>query len=182
MRRRDALRIVGATLLTPLLEPLTAQERWELGASLHRRIRHGAQAGQALTAAQMADVRALANTIIPRTDTPGAVDVGAPEFVDRLISEWYADDDKAAVVRGLDALTERCRGEYGKSIAELDEDSRRTFALSIDGKRGELSTPEGAYARLKENIVFGFMTAEPIAKLTSTTPVRPGRFDGCVPI
>jgi hypothetical protein len=182
MDRRDALRVLGAAFLSPLINPLTAEERWQLGASLHRRITHGAQALQALTAAQMAEVRALANTIIPRTDTPGAVDVGAPEFVDLLIGEWYADDDKAAVLRGLDALTERCRAETGKPIAELDEESRKTFALSIDGKRGALSTPEGAYARLKENIVFGFMTSEPISKLTSTTPIRPGRFDGCVPL
>ena len=32
------------------------------------------------------------------------------------------------------------------------------------------------------NIVFAFLTSEPIGKLTSTMPIRPGRFDGCVPL
>jgi gluconate 2-dehydrogenase gamma chain len=182
MDRRDALRLLGATVLTPLLNPLSAEERWNLGIDLHRRIATGARAGQALSAEQMAEVRALADTIIPRTDTPSAVDVGAPEFVDVLLSEWYSDDDKAALLRGLDALTERCRTAKAKPIAELDADARTAFALSIDGQRGDLSSPEGAYARIKENLVFGFLTSEPIGKMTSTMPIRPGRFDGCIPV
>jgi hypothetical protein len=182
MDRRDALRLIGASVLTPLLNPLTAEERWTFGVDLHRRIARGARAGQALTAAQTAEVRALADTILPRTDSPGALDVGAPEFFDLLLAEWYSDGDKDALLRGLDALTERCRVEHGKPIADLDADARLAFAQSIDGKRGELSSPEGAYARMKENLVFAFLTSEPISKLTSTTPIRPGRFDGCIPV
>ena len=182
MDRRDALRLIGATFLTPLLNPLSAEERWAFGADLHRRITRGVRAGQALTAVQMAEVRALADTIIPRTDTPGAVDVGAPEFVDLLAAEWYSDSDRDALLKGLDALTERCRAQNGKAIAELEPNARTAFALSIDGKRGELTSPEGAYTRMKENLVFAFLTSEPIARLTSTTPIRPGRFDGCVPV
>lgn len=182
MDRRDALRVLGAAFLSPLINPLTAEERWDLGTSLHRRIARGARAGEALTAAQMAEVRALADTIIPRTDTPGAVDVGAPEFFDLLLAEWYSDSDREALVRGLDALTEKCRAEHGKSIADLDGETRRAFALSVDGRRGALESPEGAYARTKENLVFAFLTSEPIGKLTSTMPIRPGRFDGCVPV
>jgi hypothetical protein len=182
MDRRDALRVIGAAVISPLLNPLTAEERWDVGATLHRRIQRGAPAGQALTASQMAEVRALAETIIPRTDTPGAADVGAPEFVDLLLAEWYSDADKDALIRGLDALTERARTENGKPIAQLDGEARRTFLLAIDGRRGAAGTPEAAYARLKENIVFGFLTSEPIGKMLMTTPIRPGRFDGCVPI
>jgi hypothetical protein len=182
MDRRDVLRLIGASVLTPFLNPLTAEQRWTFVADLHRRIIRGAQAGQALTAAQMAEVRALADTILPRTDTPGALDVGAPEFFDLLLAEWYSDSDKDALVRGLDTLTEKCRAERGKPTAELDPDARLAFALSMDGKRGELSSPEGAYARMKENLVFAFLTSEPISKLTSTTPIRPGRFDGCIPV
>ena len=182
MDRRDALRLIGATVLTPLLNSLSAEERWAFGENLHRRLARGARAGQALNAVQMAEVRSLADAILPRTDTPGAVDVGAPEFFDLLLAEWYSDADKVALLRGLDALTERCRAENGKAIAELDPDARTAFALSIDGRRGELASPEGAYTRMKENLVFAFLTSEPIGKMTSTMPIRPGRFDGCVPV
>ncbi len=182
MDRRDALRVIGAAVLTPLLNPLSAEERWDVGALLHRRIAAGTRRGRALTAAQMAEVRALADTIIPRTDTPGAVDVGAPEFVDLLVDEWYSDADKTALLRGLDALTARCQTTHGKPIAALDAGARTLFALSIDGRRGESGSAEWAYARIKDTVVFAFLTSEPIGKLTSTMPIRPGRFDGCVPL
>ena len=127
-------------------------------------------------------VAAIADHIIPRTDTPGAVDVGAPEFVDLLVDEWYADSDKTALLRGLDALTARCQTAHGQPIAGLDAGARTAFALSIDGQRGDPGSAEWAYARIKDTVIFAFLTSEPISKLTSTMPIRPGRFDGCVPL
>src|SRR5436309_379224 len=103
MQRREALRFLGAATLAPLLAPLSARERWALGLELHRKLASGA-AGQALSAPQLAQVRALADAILPRTDTPGAVDVGAPEFVDLLLAEWYPDDERQRLLAGLDAL------------------------------------------------------------------------------
>src|SRR5688500_20244655 len=90
MQRREALTLIGATALSPLLSPLSAAERWRVGAGLHERA--GTQgAGKALTPAQMALVTALADTILPKTETPGAVEVGVPAFVDLLFAEWYPD-------------------------------------------------------------------------------------------
>jgi hypothetical protein len=181
MDRREALRFLGAAAIAPLVAPLSANERWNLGASLHRRV-SASQAPRALAATQFAEVRALAETIIPRTSTPGAADVGAPEFIDLLLAEWYSDDDRRQLTSGLDALIDRCRTAHGKPLAELDAATRSQFVATVDGRRGEPATPEGAYARIKDQLIFAFLTSEAIAPLLSDTPVIPGRFDGCVPI
>ena len=181
MHRREALRFLGAAALAPLLAPLSPDQRWDLGASLHRRLTTP-QSLRALTAAQFADVRALAETILPRTDTPGAADVGAPEFFDLLLAEWYSDDDRRQLLSGLDALIARCRTEQGKALAELDAAARAAFIATVDGRRGAAGTAEGAYTRVKDQLIFAFLTAEAIAPIVSDTPVIPGRFDGCVPI
>jgi len=182
MQRRDALRYLGAAALAPLAARLSAEERWQLGLSLHRRIEGTAQAGAALSSTQMAEVRALADTILPRTDTPGAVDVGAPAFFDLLLAEWYTDTERTQLIAGLDALTARCRAVQGRAFAELDDNARKTFVASLDGRRGEPGTAEAAYARVKEVIVFAFLTSQPIAPLLQSMPIIPGRFDGCVPV
>lgn len=181
MQRREALRFLGAATLTPLLAPLSAQERWSLGRRLHQQLAAG-PAGSALSPEQLAQVRALADAILPRTDTPGALDVGAPEFVDLLLAEWYPDDEKKRLLAGLDALDARCRETQGKPFAELPEAARNTFLAAVDGQRGEMDTPEGAYSRIKEQLIFGFLTAKPIATMISTMPIIPGRFDGCTPV
>lgn len=180
MNRREALQFLTAATLAPLV-PVSAPERWSLGRALHRQLAAG-QAGRALSAAQLAQVRALADTILPRTDTPGALDVGAPEFVDLLLAEWHSDAERKRVLDGLDALDVRCRETQGKPFAELPNGGRQGFLATVDGRRGEAGSPEDGYSRVKEQLVFGFLTSQPIATLTRTTPIIPGRFDGCIPL
>jgi hypothetical protein len=182
MHRRDALRFLGAAALAPLVAPCTPAERWRLGESLHRRIAEGTQEGRALSAVQMAEVRALAETIIPRTDTPGAADVGAPEFVDLLLAEWYPDNERQQLLGGLDSLSERLRAAHGNVLAQLSPDVRTTAVGSVDGTQGDPGSAEWAYARIKDGLVFAFLTSEPISRIVNTMPIMPGRFDGCIPV
>lgn len=181
MQRREALRFLGAATLAPLLTPLSAQERFALGRRLHQQLAAGA-AGRALSASQLAQVRALADTLLPRTDTPGALDVGAPEFLDLLLAEWYSDEDRQQLLAGLDALDERCRTTQGKPLAELDGEGRARFLTSLETVHAESGAPEAAYVRIRGQLIFGFLTSKPIATLTRTTPIIPGRFDGCTPL
>jgi hypothetical protein len=182
MHRREALRFLGAAALAPLAAGLSAEERWQLGTSLHRRITDEPQAGSVLTGSQMAEVRALAETILPRTDSPGAADVGAPAFLDRLLAEWYTDTERSQLLAGLDAFTARCRASFGGAFAEIGADARASFLATIDGQRSEPPSAEAAYARVKDVMVFAFLTSAPIAPLVQSMPVIPGRFDGCVPV
>ena len=181
MQRRDVLTLIGATALSPLLSPLSAAERWRVGAGLHERA--GSQgAGTALTPAQLALVTALADTIIPKTDTPGAVDVGVPAFVDLLFAEWYPDPERRQLLGGLDGWDARCRESRGKPFAELDAAGRASWLTQVDAATGAAGTPEAAYGSLKSSIVFGYLTSRPVAEMQRTTPIIPGRFDGCVPV
>jgi len=181
MQRREALRFLGTAALAPLLTPFSARERFAVGRRIHQQLAAGA-AGHALSAAQLAQVRALADTILPRTDTPGALDVGAPEFFDLLLAEWYSDEQRERLLNGLDALDARCRETQGKPFAGLDGGGRTQFLALIEAVHPESGPPEEAYVRIKQQLVFGFLTSKPIAELTRTTPIIPGRFDGCIPL
>ena len=45
-------------------------------------------APKALTPDQARALNAAADTIYPATDTPGAIEAGVPQFVDRQIADW----------------------------------------------------------------------------------------------
>jgi gluconate 2-dehydrogenase gamma chain len=182
MHRREALAFLGTAVLAPLISPLSAQERYALGEDLHQRIGLSRTPLLALTPAQMATLVALSDTILPTTDTPGAADVGVPAFIDLLVAEWYGDDDRAEVLRGLDGLEERSRAATGKGFAESDPASRASLLATVDGKPGEKGSLEAGYQRLKDAIVYGYVTSEPISTRLATTPIIPGRFDGCTPV
>jgi hypothetical protein len=181
MHRRQILSVLGTAALAPLFAPLSARERWAAGTSLHDRATRQA-GGRALSPAQMALVTALADTVIPRTDTPGAVDVGAPAFVDLLLAEWYPDQERQEILAGFDAWDARCREAQGNSFAALDESGRIAFLTVVDAETGPAGSPAGAYAAIKSAIVFGYVTSKQVAEAHRTTPIIPGRFDGCVPV
>ena len=64
MHRREVLSVLGTAALAPLLAPLSAAERWSVGAGLHERAARRA-GGARSTPAQMRAGRALADTILP---------------------------------------------------------------------------------------------------------------------
>ena len=63
--------------------------------------------GKFYTAGELATVIFLSDAIIPRTDTPGALDVGVPVFLDRLHADWASVRIKAlhrAQLRSISAF------------------------------------------------------------------------------
>lgn len=181
MNRRDVLQVLGATVLTPLFAPLSAEERWRAGALLHDAASSG-QAGAALTGAQLALVTVLADMLIPRTDTPGAVDVEVPRFVDHLLARWYSESERAEILAGLDAMDARAQRESGRRVADLDAEGRGRLLTALDQRLNPSDPAEIGWRRLRDAIVFGYVTSQPIAERLATMPMIPGRFDGCVPM
>ncbi|HYM09097.1 MAG TPA: gluconate 2-dehydrogenase subunit 3 family protein, partial [Bryobacterales bacterium] len=71
------------------------------------------------TAEEMATLHCLADAIVPRTRTPGALDAAAPEFLEFYIS--ISIPERQALYRqGLERLNSAARERHGKSFAELD--------------------------------------------------------------
>lgn len=181
MQRRDVLRSLGAMALGPMLAPVSGAERYLLGVRLHE----AAQGPpRALTGAQAALVAALADTIIPRTDTPGALDTGAVPFFDRLLAEWHTESERRELLAGLDALDARCREATGFPYAELPPGARAGFLGPIDAAaaQAEPGSPEAAYGRIRQCTIYAFLTSQPIREGVFRNQVIPGRFDGCIPV
>jgi len=72
------------------------------------------------TASQMAALRRLSNILVPTSaDTPGALDAGAPEFLDFLIGQ-SPQPVRTLYRSGLDALNAGAAAKYGRAFAALD--------------------------------------------------------------
>jgi hypothetical protein len=164
MQRRDLLRAFGAATALALLPNEDAVAAWT-------RVATGVRPASGLTDAQLALVGSIADTIIPRTDTPSATDVGVPAFVDVIVTENYTDDERASFVAGLDAISAQLgTGTVGAAIEAIEGSPDR---------RGE---PGRTYWRLKGLIIHGYFTSQPVMKNVLKVEVMPGRFDGNAPM
>jgi Gluconate 2-dehydrogenase subunit 3 len=73
------------------------------------------------SAAQFAALHRLGNLFMPpRKGHPGALDAGAPEFIDFLV-EVSSADRQQLYRNGLDTLNARAKTLFGKSFADLDD-------------------------------------------------------------
>src|ERR1044071_5548777 len=97
MQRRDILKALGAAAALAVLPEHEAVAAWaRLGSKL-------SFAGS-LSSDQLALIGAIADTILPRTDSPSATDVKVPAFVDVIVSENYTDTQRTAFINALPQL------------------------------------------------------------------------------
>src|SRR5438046_9428029 len=124
MERRDLLRAFGAATALALI-PHDA-----VGALA--RVASGLRPTGGLSDAQIALVAAIADMILPRTDTPSATDVGVPAFVDVVVTENYSDAEHATFLAGLDAIDAQAKTGGGASFVDLAPAGRATTVDAIE--------------------------------------------------
>jgi hypothetical protein len=126
----------------------------------------------------------LTEMIIPRTDTPGAIEAGVPRFLEVMVSDWYTDRERAIFFSGLEMLDNYCTDSFNKRFLECDQDQRISaleqaekdsegYKADADGMTGEgegslMPGPEDEgkpfFIKLKELTVLGYYTSEVGAK------------------
>ena len=146
------------------------------------RVRTRLRVAGALSEAHLASIAAIADTILPRTDTPGATDVKVPAFIDVIVSEQYSDADRDAFIAGLDAIDARSRELGSASFGGLAGSARAEVLTALERDTNRRADPARTYWRLKDLIVYGYFTSEPVMKTVLAYEIMPGRFDGAAPM
>src|SRR6185503_4106294 len=175
MERRDLLRAAFSAAAITLLPQEKALAAWT-------RVANGIAPKNGLTDRQMAIVRVIADTIIPRTDTPSATDVGTHQFINVIVAEYANDDERKAFLGALDTIDSRARAvNNGTAFADLSPEARGK-ELDVLEKGDRNVEPSQSYWRLKSLVVHGYFTSERVMKDVLKVQVMPGRFDGSVPV
>jgi hypothetical protein len=143
----------------------------------------GAQSAPAktyLTTAQAAVAGAAAERILPRTDTPGAADVGVPAFLDRFYGEFMTDDERRLFVAGLDAIEAAATSAHNGSFASLAS-AQQDAVLRAVATAQQDRTPS-SFGLIRSTTILGYFSSERGAKDVLNYDPVPGRFDGCIPL
>lgn len=129
----------------------------------------------------------IAETIIPKTDTPGAKDAKLGQFMNVMVRDCYTEENQKIVSVGLKTIERLCREKNGKNFKNITLEQRTALLTAIDQEQAAYSRakkPEGPphYFRLmKELTLLGYFTSEPGATRTLRYVAVPGRYDPCIP-
>ena len=117
----------------------------------------------------------IVDFLIPKTETPGALDMKVPQFIDIIISETYNNESKNNLSNKLKLLIEDFKT---KDIDLLDFNSLKSkFVSDFNNK-----THHEIYDQIRDLTVWGFKTSKEIAfNVLNYNPV-PGYQIGCMDI
>lgn len=133
-----------------------------------------------LTTAQRAVVSAAAERILPRTDTPGAIDVGVPAFIDRFYGEFMNPADRQLLVSALDDIERAASDAHKAPFAALATAQQDAVLRSV--AIAQQPQASSSFGLLRSVTVLGYFTSEQVGRNVLHYDPVPGRYDGCVPI
>ncbi len=140
------------------------------------------------TPAEAKTVSVIAEHIIPRTETPGAIDVGVPAFIDRMMADYYQEPERAIVRAGLARIDEDAKTAHAKTFVALTPDQQVELLKRYDREAYEqahAAGPPGAdrhvFGTLKELTTLGFFTSEVGASKFLKYAAVPGPYKGDIP-
>jgi len=191
--RREALKLLAVSSALPAIPA----EWMATFRAIHAGLGNG-PALKILNAHHDATVTAMAELILPQTGTPGAKAVRVNEFIERIVAEWYSDEDRARFLAGLAGVDARTQNLFKKNFVDVspeqqseilralgDEMTLATEALAKAprGYRGADPEPEdNFYFMFRQLTLTGYFTSEAGFTQQLREEIIPGRFDGCVPI
>jgi hypothetical protein len=117
-----------------------------------------------LNAEEQALVAAMAEGILPATDTPGAVGAGVPAFIALMFSEWFLPEEQAAFREGLKTFDAISRAQFQRSFAQCSADQKMALLTQWDREAIQARTarqqPYPPFAQFKALTVAGYYTSE----------------------
>ncbi|MGC2447756.1 MAG: gluconate 2-dehydrogenase subunit 3 family protein [Candidatus Sulfotelmatobacter sp.] len=190
MQRRDILRLLatGTVLqLAPTKLFAVLQEA--------RSLVQAHTSPRTLNPHQYDTVKVMAETIIPRTDTPGATDVGTVDFIDLVLSEWYDEPERGRFLDGLGDVDSRAKNLFGKDFIDCapaqqqnilavlgDKMTDDSKAFSSSGRSQSLrgySHNSSFYPMFRRLTLTAYFTSEAGATDELHFEMIPGEYRGC---
>ncbi len=125
----------------------------------------------------------LAELIIPQTDTPGALAVGAHKTIDHLLRACATPYDQQRFVAGLARIDAVAAEQGGKRFAALAPARQVALLHALDGGASPFTSADRAFfSQLKSYTLFAYYTSEAGATRELAYLPIPGGYKGNVPV
>jgi len=127
----------------------------------------------------------LTEAIIPKTDTPGANDVGVHQFIDQLLNECLSEKEQVLFTTGLDQLQSDSKTKFKTSFAKTTSDQKKEILGGYDkAAYAANNTPGGEmpfFTMAKQLTYLGYFTSEAVGTEVLRYNPIPGGYNGCIP-
>jgi hypothetical protein len=178
LSRRALLQFAGLAALPSLARAESPVDGWE--DLVHERARHALVSP--LRDDERALISAIADGIIPRTDTPGALEVGAVGFVEVIVAEWMTEAELVEFRGGLAAIERHAVTAHGRGWPALSPAQRESEFAFLEHTSAPELEERRTYRRLRGHLLHGYLTSARVRREVLKVNITPGRYRGDVPV
>ncbi|HEV9036691.1 MAG TPA: gluconate 2-dehydrogenase subunit 3 family protein [Puia sp.] len=181
MNRRDALTRVGL-----LLGGTVVGAEMFLSGCTNSPEKTIGMAGTNFSNDDIAFLDEIAETILPKTDTPGAKDAKVGEFMARIVKDCYTQDEQKTFLDGMKKLSDASKQQNGRPFLESTPEQRHDLLVALDKEQKAYTAskkegdPTHYFRMMKELTLWGYFTSEPGATKALRYVAVPGKYEGCI--
>jgi len=129
----------------------------------------------------------VAETIFPKTSTPGAKDARVGQYMSVMVTDCYEAKDQLAFRDGMKKINEACDKMHKHGFMKASPEQRKELLVSLDKERTEYQKtkkkedPNHYFQAFKQLTIMGYFTSkEGREGATNYQPV-PGKYQGDIP-
>lgn len=139
-------------------------------------------AGKLLSIAQMQTLAHVCQTIIPKTDTPGAADLDCHGFIDHQLVAIYGQDKQKEAQKLIDAIDDIASRRFKTAFSQLNGTQQQVCLENIENGKWSNRELIQAFKELKYLNAFGYFTSKVGATQVLTYQPVPGAYIPSIPV
>lgn len=135
-----------------------------------------------LSGSQESLLAEIGETLIPKTDQPGAKDVGAHLFAMKMIDDCSTKEDQQKFISGIGAFENFAKQKNGKPFAESDATQKDAVIAALDKVNDSKDDIAFFYSKMKQLTIQAYTSSQFYMTKVHEYKMLPGKFEGCVPV
>lgn len=176
--RREALKTL--TLLTGYTLTAGAASAFLAGCKNETTAAATGAESNVLSADQMRTIAAVVERILPKTDTPGALDAGVDQYVSLAVNKFYKPEDQKKFIENLGKFDKLAADKYKKTFAQLTDENKDDVLKMMAEEWKKNDQDPHIFKEMRDLTVTGYCTSEQGAKQLLKYDPIPGPYKGCI--
>ena len=129
-------------------------------------------------------VRDLVNTILPKTDSPSASEVGVHRIIDHMVGKVYEAEDQAKYKSRFAALGKYLNeGNETNTFLKLNTDKKFAMLQKLsDSEDDTMKDAQKAFLDMRQQTVAYYLSSEKIATTYLNYLPVPGKYEPCISV
>jgi hypothetical protein len=148
---------------------------------------HNKNSVEFFTSEQIYFLDEMVETILPKTDTPGAKEANVGAFINVMVRDCYTTEQQKIFKDGIEKIQTLSKEKYGNGFMKITPEQKQELLTLLNKEQKEDSItkkttdPKHYFRMIIELTLLGFFTSEDGASKTLRYAAVPGKYEPSVP-